>query len=224
MLEELQRIPAAWRSVRGSRSFRNQLVFALLLFVVAHLHNFYCLRIWQERPGTVINDIILNLLPPSDFSLPIFFFEYSALLLAVLFIIPYPDRLVKGLQMYALMIVARTVSIYLVPLEPPRDMVALWDPMANLFLHTSTTFVTKDLFFSGHIATLSLVLLLVENRYVKSWIFFCTVVVGSLILWQHVHYSTDVAFAPLVSYAAYRFVLYIHRQTQYGLEVSNSNY
>lgn len=224
MLDELKHTPTAWRNVSGSKSFRNQLLFSLLLFVVAHLHNFHCLRVWQDRPGTQVNDMLLNLMHPHDFSLGIFFFEYSSLILAILFIVPYPDRFIRGLQMFAIMMFARTASIYLVALEPPVGMVPLWDPMANLFLHTADTFVSKDLFFSGHVAALVLLMLLVENRYIKSWIALSTIMVGVLIAWQHVHYSTDVIFAPLASYVAYRFVLYIHRQTQYGLETSNSNY
>jgi hypothetical protein len=224
MFNELKYIPEAWRNVRGSKSFRNQLIFSLLAFVIANLHNFHCLRIWQQRPGVQINDMVLNLMPPVNLSLPIFFFEYSAMLLAIAFILVYPDRFVKGLQMFALVVFARTVSIYLVALEPPKDMVPLWDPMANFFLHTPNVFVSKDLFFSGHVAALVLLMLLVENKYAKGWIFISTIAVGTMIMWQHVHYSTDVMFAPLASYVGYKFILYIHRETQYGLETSNSNF
>lgn len=224
MLSELKYIPEAWRNVRGSKSFRNQLVFSLLAFVLANLHNFHCLRAWQDRPGIQLNDMVLNFMPPMDFSFLIFCFEYSAILLAFAFILVYPDRFVKGLQMFSIVIVARTVSIYMLPLEHPKDMVPLWDPMANLFLHTRTIFVDKDLFFSGHVAALVLLMLLTVNKYAKSWVFICTIVVSILIMWQHVHYSTDVLFAPVVSYIAYKFILYIHRETQYGLETSNSNF
>ena len=224
MFEELKYIPEAWRNVRGSKSFRNQFIFSTLLFVVANLHNFHCLRLWQYRPGIQLNDMVLNMMPPMNFSIPIMIVEYMAILLAFVFILLHPNRFVKGLQMFALVVFARTVTIYLIALEPPKDMVALYDPMANFFLHTPDTFVTKDLFFSGHIAALFLLMLLVVNRYVKAWLFVSTIIVGTLIMWQHVHYSTDVIFAPLFSYIAYKFILYIHRETQYGLETSNSSF
>jgi hypothetical protein len=224
MLHELKYIPTAWKNVRGSKSFRNQLIFAVLLFVLAHLHNFYCLRLWQGRPGIQINDFVLNMMPPMDFSLLIFCVEYSAILLGAAFVLVYPAQFVKGLQMFALMILARTISIYLVALEPPKDMVALYDPVANLFLHTRETFVTKDLFFSGHIGALAIVMFITINKYVKAYIMVATIIVGILLMWQHVHYSSDVLFAPLASYVAYRFVNYIHRETHYGLEVENAQF
>src|SRR4051812_31963581 len=116
MFSELKYIPEAWRNVRGSKSFRNQLILSLLVFVMANLHNFHCLRLWQNRPGIQINDIVLNFMQPMDFSFPIFCFEYSAMLLAVAFILVYPDRFVKGLQMFSLVVLARTACIYLIAL------------------------------------------------------------------------------------------------------------
>ena len=223
MFSDFKQFRTSWKSAWSNPAFRNQFAITVMLFIGVMFSNFYYLRIWQTRPDIQLNDFILNLLPPLDFSPYIFFIQYASLLIVFLFVLPNPHRLTKGLQMFAVVFLARTLTIYLIPLEPPRDMILLNDPVATFVFHTDSVYVTKDLFFSGHIATLTLVLLLVENRYVKSWVFLCTVVVGVLIMWQHVHYSTDVAFAPLVSYLAYRFVLYIHRQTQYGLEV-NSNY
>lgn len=223
MLDELKYIPTAWNNVRGSKSFRNQLIFSVLLFVIAHLHNFYCLRLWQGRAGIQINDMVLNLMQPMDFSLLIFAIEYSAILLGALFVLVYPVQFVRGLQMFALMIFARTFCIYIVALEPPVGMVPLWDPVANLFLHTRETFVTKDLFFSGHIGALSIVMLISLNKYVKAWLITATTTVAILLMWQHVHYSSDVLFAPLASYVAYKIVNYVHRQTQYGLDMEPSH-
>lgn len=223
MWKELNHIPQAWQQAGKSLSFRKQLLVSVLVFVIANLHNFHYLRLWQSRPGFQINDLVLNQLLPIDLSAPIFCVEYAAMFLAVMFIFVYPDRVVKGLQMFTLVIIARTMTIYLVPLEPPRDMIALYDPLANLFLHTSEVFVSKDLFFSGHVAALFLLMLLVTNTTIKRILAVATALVAFLILWQHVHYTTDILFAPFVSYAAYRFVLFVHQQTQYGLEMNSTN-
>ena len=219
MSGETQNISEAWSKALSSRSFRNQFFLTLLVFAGSCMHNFHYLRAWQDRQGTQINDIVLNQLPPHNFSLEIFLLEYCTLLTVFVFTISHPDRLVKGLQMFALVILARTMCIYFIPLEPPREMILLDDPMAAFFLHSKDTFVTKDLFFSGHISALALLMLISVNRYVKAWAFVATVLVSILILWQHVHYSLDVVFAPLASYVCYKVVLFVHREGRYGLEL-----
>jgi hypothetical protein len=222
MLTELKYIPEAWSKAWSSRSFRNQLVLSVLLLIGVGMHQFHYLRVWQARPGIQIHDLLLNMLPPHDFSIPIFILEYSTLLLVFISLLSIPDRLVKGFQMFSLMLFARTVSVYLIPLEQPIDMVNLNDPMANLLLHTKDVFVSKDLFFSGHIGAISLLMLVAVNRYLKIYALVAAVIVGVLIMWMHVHYSMDVLFAPLVSYTSYKFVLYIHRETRYGLELADA--
>ena len=135
MLKELKYIPSNWRKVSGSRNFRNQFFITMLVFVLVCLHDFYYLRVFQTRPGFQVNDIILNHLPPLDFSLPIFIIEYSTLLTVFIFLLVYPDRLLKGFQMASIVLLARTMSIYLIALEPPKDMILLYDPIALFFLH-----------------------------------------------------------------------------------------
>jgi hypothetical protein len=219
MFSELKYIPEAWSNAFASKAFRKQLVFSLVLLVFSCAYNFHYLRIYQSRPGTQVNDLLLNLLQPHNFSVPIFCLEYSTLLLVIIFLLVHPDVFVKGLQMAAVIFVTRTWAVYLFPLEPPRDMVYLNDPFANLFLHTKETFVTKDLFFSGHISMLALLVFISVNRYVKAIAFAASVFVSALILCQHVHYTLDVLFAPIAAFTAYKFVLYIHRETRFGLEL-----
>jgi hypothetical protein len=223
MFAELKQIPEAWSKAWCSRSFRNQLILSLLFCIGVGVHQFHFLRLWQLRSGIQVNDFILNLFPPADFSIPIFFFEYSTILLVFVFVLATPDRLVKGLQMFALIFLARTVAVFLIPLEQPKDMIPLNDPMANLLLHTPDVFVTKDLFFSGHISAIALLMLIATNRYIRMYAFASVLIVGVLIMWQHVHYSMDVVFAPLVSYISYKFILYIHRETKYGLELADAS-
>ena len=214
-------MPDTWSSALRSRGFRNQLFLTLLIFAAVCMHNFHYLRVWQAREGVQINDLVLNQLPPHDFSLEIFLLEYCTMLIVIVVTIQLPDRFVKGLQMFTLIMFARTMCIYFFPLEPPKDMIRLDDPFAAFFLHSKDTFVTKDLFFSGHISALSLLMLISVNKYIKAWALFATVVVGTLILWQHVHYSLDVVFAPVASFICYKVILFIHRESRYGLELQS---
>lgn len=214
MFKELSTIPQAWQAAWASSRFRNHFALTVLAFIASSLYNFHYLKVWQARPGTYVNDMVLNLLPPINFSVPIFLLEYSSLLLVFIFLLTVPERLVKGLQAYALVLFFRTVAIYFVALEPPLDMIPLMDPVANFFLHSSDVFVTKDLFFSGHVSGLALFFLVAPNKYIRYYVGLATVLVSLFIVWQHVHYTLDVVFAPFATYAAYKLVYWLDPQTR----------
>lgn len=218
MFSDFKQFRTSWKSAWSNPAFRNQFAITVMLFVGVMFSNFYYLRIWQTRPGIQLNDFILNLLPPHDFSPYIFFIQYTSLLIVFLFVLPNPHRLTKGLQMFAVVFLARTLTIYLIPLEPPRDMILLNDPVATFVFHTDSVYVTKDLFFSGHVSACVLLWLIVDKKFLKVLLSFTTVIVGLLIMWQHVHYSTDVIFAPLFALVSYWAVQYMHAQSKYGLQ------
>lgn len=216
-------ISKAWAHWWQLSVFRNQFAISVLVLIGVLLHNMHYLRVWQNRPGILVNDLILNLLPPTDFSMPIFFIEYGCLLLMVGSLLPHPERLLKGIQMFSIVFFARTASIYFIALEPPRDMIPLVDPIANFLLHTPNAFVTKDLFFSGHVSALSLLVLISPTKTIRFITTCCTVLVGVMIMWQHVHYSMDVFFAPIASYIAYRMVVWFHTQEKYSWVVRDAS-
>lgn len=220
MFSDFKNMGKSWRTAWANPAFRNQFVLTILIFIGVMLYNFYCLRIWQVRLGTQLNDRFLDMLPPHDFSAPIFIIQYSTLLLVFLFVLTRPLKLVLGFQMFAVVTLARTISIYFVPLEPPHGMVLLNDPVATFVFHEGTIYVTKDLFFSGHVSACVLLWLIVDRRFLKIYLGITTLLVSTFILWQHVHYTTDVLFAPLFAWLSYKVVLYFHTQTKYGLTPS----
>jgi hypothetical protein len=84
-------------------------------------------------------------------------------------------------------------------------LITLHDPFVSLIAYDTSTFA-KDLFFSGHISTL-LVLVFPEPekrfRMIKTAV---TLVVAGMLLVQHIHYSIDILAAPLFTYVAFWLV------------------
>ncbi|HMP32034.1 MAG TPA: phosphatase PAP2-related protein, partial [Saprospiraceae bacterium] len=68
--------------------------------------------------------------------------------------------------------------------------------------------ITKDLFFSGHVSALCLLYYLVQNKKLKYYIFIAAVVVGTLLIWQRVHYTIDVLFAPIGAWITHQTIIY----------------
>ncbi len=88
--------------------------------------------------------------------------------------------------------------MYVLTLEAPEGIIPLHDPLVDLIAYGGNVF-NKDLFFSGHVATLTLFALLEERIIMKRILVISVVLVAGLILLQRVHYSIDVVVAPIVT-------------------------
>jgi hypothetical protein len=157
----------------------------------------------QKRNDLAVPDPILALFTPADVSDQIFFTLYLFIFLTVVYLINKPQQLLFTLQAYGLLMTMRFITIYLVPLDTPPGIVTLRDPMARLFFYEDGG-VTKDLFFSGHAATLFLFFFLVDYKILKYGILAGALILSVLLLILHTHYSYDVLAAPVFAYAAYK--------------------
>ena len=87
-------------------------------------------------------------------------------------------------------------------LNPPVGLVDLHDPLAEFFIYGENMPITKDLFFSGHTATMVFVCFFLPTAKERVIAITLSLLLVSLLLIQHVHYSLDVAAAPLFTLAA----------------------
>jgi PAP2 superfamily protein len=196
----LSTVAHAWSDALAERRFRGEalLTFSALVAVLAAMTRFLT---WVERrPGVVLPDAVLAMIPPRDVTWVTFALIYAGLLTAVAVLLPHPRRLVRGAQAYVVMILLRMVVMSVTPLEAPPGMIALQDPLVQVF-GTGEPF-TKDLFFSGHTSTMALLTLLAPGRATRLFFLACTVAVAGCVLWQHVHYTVDVLVAPLFAFAS----------------------
>jgi hypothetical protein len=204
----------AWAQAMARPAFRlSWLLLLVLLFggLLPLLPGFF---LWaQARQGAVLADPLLRLLPRHDVATPVFVLMYGAVLVAVGWLTRQPRLFLRGMWGYLILLLLRTGSIWLVALNPPPDLVAMPDPfMAFIFHEAASEAITKDLFFSGHTATVALLAIAVRGRWLRRALALATLLVGVLVLVQRVHYSYDVLAAPFFAWFAYWLAGFITRR------------
>jgi hypothetical protein len=188
----------SWQIAWDYPAFRIKLLAGVLVLAVT-LYSFpIFFSIIQPRPGLFVDDWVLDRIPTKDVSNWIFLVLYPASLYFLFRMVTNTTLCITALWGYIFLCLARMSTIYFIPLEPPATIIQLTDPFSIFFY--GKEFVTKDLFFSGHTATMCLLGLCLEKRIEKQVFFTGTTILGILLLVQHVHYTMDVIGAPLFSY------------------------
>lgn len=189
----------SWISAFEDRRFAFKFLSALAAFLIFPFKADDYFQWIQLRPGTQWNDPFLNLIPALNVSYPIFGIIYLSVIYLLFRLFQDPDRFLWFAWAFNLETALRFLSIYLIPLDPPLGLVDLHDPLAEIFIYGDNLAITKDLFFSGHTATMVFVcffLPTVRERWVAVGL---SVVLVSLLLIQHVHYSLDILAAPIAT-------------------------
>ncbi|WP_345248154.1 phosphatase PAP2-related protein [Nibrella saemangeumensis] len=181
--------------------FRKKLIVGVVLLVLVLIALPFFFQYIQNRRGALLNDWVLNYLPAYDVSIPIFAIIWGIAGLTVFRAFRNPAMLLTLLWSYVLVTLTRMITITTVALDPPADLIELVDPISNSFY--GAEFVTRDLFFSGHTSTVFLMYLCLRKRNDKALALIGTILVGIMLLVQHVHYTVDVLAAPLGTYIVY---------------------
>jgi len=199
-----------WKNIWSEKTFKYQLPFTIVILFIT-LHFFAQLLIFvEQRPGVVLNDPILNLFSPVRLDWIIFSLIYISILTGLLFLLKYPQYFLIAIQTYILMDLFRMLSMYVVPLDPPVGTLDLKDPL--VFVVGTGTLITKDLFFSGHTATMFLLCLTAVNKKLKLIFLISTFLVGFLVILQKAHYTIDVIVAPFYAYCSYKIIYSLQKK------------
>src|SRR6185437_15345171 len=172
-----------WQGAWSVPGFRSKMIIGVIL-VLATLSCFPIFFQWIEhRPGTPLADPILRWLPARNVSVPLFILIWSLSLLTLVRAIQTPRILLVFLWSYFLLSLLRMLTIYLLPLEPPANLIGLVDPLSNFFY--GPKFITKDLFPSGHTSTMLLLFLCLNGKKDRRIALVVTFAVAFLLLVQH---------------------------------------
>ncbi|MDT8886454.1 phosphatase PAP2-related protein [Aquirufa regiilacus] len=191
---------AAWQDSR----FRWQLILAIAVFAIFPWKADDYFQWIQQREGIVMQDIVLANIPAKNVSIPIFAIIYFSVVYLIARIIRQPKHFLWFAWAFNVETIMRFASIYWVALNPPEGLVDLHDPIAELFIYGENLAITKDLFFSGHTATMVFVCYFLPQAKERKIAIALTSVLVILLLIQHVHYSLDIVAAPIATWVAIR--------------------
>jgi len=207
----LENIRLTWKPFLSSSQFRIKFFVTVIFLLVALFTHRRFLDFAEARTGVSIPDPILKLYSPVDLTWLIFGLIYLCLVIGIIALIKNPEKLLLAFQVYTAVVVVRIIAMYLVPFEAPEKIIVLKDPFVEMF--GSGESLTKDLFFSGHTATLFLLFLVVESKRLKYIFLLSAVVAGVSIVLQHVHYVIDIFAAPFFTYVCFVVVSFLNLYT-----------
>lgn len=181
-----------WKNYFSNVKYRIYFISALLYFSIFPWKADDFFQFIQKRPGISLNDPILDALPAQNHSYLIFGIIYLAVIFLIIRLAKDPQRFTWFAWAFNIETTFRFICIYLIPLNPPFQLIELHDPLAEIFIYGENLAITKDLFFSGHTATMVFVCFFLTNK-VEKWIAYgATGILILLLLLQHIHYSIDI--------------------------------
>ncbi len=188
----IRNIVNAWRTELEDRTFRWKLLIVPGLFIIyssitQHLGNYI-----QARKGVQLQDALLALFPSFDFSSSIFLLLYTSLFGILITHLNNPKVVLRVLEMHFLVAVVRQICILIVALEPPAGIIVLRDVFLENTVYPHDSPLTKDLFFSGHVASIWIYFLCAQKRYLKLYLGVATLLMSFMVLSMRIHYTYDV--------------------------------
>ena len=200
---------SAWKEMLTDRAFRIRLflvpgIFIIYSAVTQHLGNYI-----EMRKGVQLSDKFLYFFPSIDFSTQIFLLLYTSLIATLLLHLHKPKVIFKVLEMHFAVAVVRQMCILLIALEPPAGIIVLRDLFLENTVYPHNTPMTKDLFFSGHVASIWIYFLCAEKKYLKGFLLTATIAMSFMILCMRVHYTYDVYGAILFTSLIYFVPIWI---------------
>lgn len=196
-----------WKNFLQNKSLRFEFILSIIVLITVLFFFSRFLQFIESRGGVVLPDPVLNTFNPIDLTWFTFGLIYLSVIAALISLFPKPQRLMIAIQSYTLLLIFRTIVMYLTPLEAPYTLIPLNDPLVQLF--GNGEILRDDLFFSGHTATLFLLYLVAKNKILKRTFLLFTIFVGIALILQHVHYTIDVVAAPFFSYASFKIIMII---------------
>lgn len=196
-----------WGKAVSHRRFRWLLALTVVWTAGVMVTLLKTLRRVESRPGAVLQDPILALLPAANLSVPIFVVEYGCMLAVLWLLLRRPIRMTVALMGFGIAMCFRLITVLITPLDPPPDLIPLVDPLVSAF--DGGPELTKDLFFSGHTTAMVIFAVASPSRRLRLVIVIMTLAIAVMLMIQRVHYAADVFVAPAMGYAGWQLARWV---------------
>ncbi len=220
--KQVAQLIAEWKTALGNKPFRLKILLIPGLFLIYSAITQRIGNYVEARPGVHLEDTLLSFFPSYDFSAHIFLLLYTSLFLLIITHLHKPHTILRIVEMHFAVAVIRQICILMVALEPPTGMIVLRDLFLENTVYPHDAPLTKDLFFSGHVASIWIYFLCAKNTLLKAYLFLATFFMGFMILSMRVHYTYDVYgamfFTTIIYFAPARIRAY-YRERQYAREL-----
>ena len=190
-----------WSTNWQDSIFKKQFILGLIIVTILLSIFPVFFDLIEARNGYQINDWVLNKIPAANLSYPIFSIIWFCAVLTITQAVKNPRFCLLFLWGFIVLSLSRIITISAVAFNPPNALVPLIDPVTNIFY--GGKFITKDLFYSGHTSTMFLMYLCLEKPWHKAITLAASILIGCMVLIQHVHYTIDVVSAPFFTYWVY---------------------
>jgi membrane-associated phospholipid phosphatase len=199
--EERNILKITWKEAWMSPVYRAKLIAGWIFYIAVLLYLPHFFAAIQKKQGVLLDDIVLASLPSINMSFVIFTLLYITIIFTIYRAAKSPYLFLLYLWATLFVSLSRLITNGSVALEPPIGLVSLVDPILLPFYGPNG--ITKDLFYSGHTASVFLAYLILQKKKEKIAALIATIIVGIALLLQHIHYTIDVLAAPIIVYVLY---------------------
>jgi hypothetical protein len=196
-------IAIKWKTAWSNPTYRYKVLIGTSIFFIVLLILPIFFGFIEKRESYQLNDWLLKYIVAADVSVPTFIIIWSMTILTLIRCSQDPQIFLVFLFSLILVFISRMLTILIFPLNPPAGLVVLKDPVSNFFYGGTNVFITRDLFYSGHTASQFLMFLCLRKKSDKLLALSASLMVGTLVLIQHVHYTIDVMGAFLFTFLFY---------------------
>ncbi len=203
IINTFSEIKTNWQTAFKNKRFAAKVILLPIVFWIYSIITQQIGTVIESRQGIqLINKILLSI-PKYDFSIAIFTLLYGCMALILISNIKNPYNIIMIAEMHLYVAVVRQICILLVPLEAPLGIIPLTDVLLENTFYPPGTPLTKDLFFSGHVASIWIYFLCTQVSSHRFVFFIGTLLMSFMVLSMRIHYTYDVIGAILATTIIY---------------------